>query len=145
MRVFKCGGCKTPFKVQDEQITSTEAIIVCSKCGAKNRVKFGVILLIQSKDKVVSYDLKEGRNIIGRKKSNDDEITKIIIDDQYVSKTHAAVHVEKKDDRLVVTIEDLNSTNGTFNKSKTKIKSKLKYPFPKSDYFILGLSKLMIK
>ena len=52
--------------------------------------------------------------------------------------------VEQNDGKVFITIEDLESLNGTFNKNKMKIKTALKYPFTKEDYFILGLTKISI-
>jgi hypothetical protein len=41
-------------------------------------------------------------------------------------------------------MEDHGSLNGTFNKTKTRIKPNLKYPFTKDDYFVIGLTKLTV-
>jgi hypothetical protein len=62
-----------------------------------------------------------------------------------VSRKHANVRVEKKEDSYAIFISDWNSTNGTFNKIKARLKSSLNYQFMEDDYFVVGLTKLSVK
>jgi hypothetical protein len=69
----------------------------------------------------------------------------IQVDDEYVSRKHATLHIEERDGKMYFSVEDLKSTNGTFDKNKKKLKPGLKYPFLPDDYFIIGLTKISIK
>ena len=33
MKMFKCGSCKTPYKIDETKIQSTQLTVNCSKCG----------------------------------------------------------------------------------------------------------------
>jgi hypothetical protein len=87
--------------------------------------------------------LKVGINFIGRKSANPS--SDFLIDDEFVSRKHAIIHVENRDNKLFISIEDAGSLNGTFNKNKVKFKPGLKYPFLQEDYVIIGLTKLSLK
>ncbi len=140
MKFFKCGKCQTQYKIDETKITNSQAVLTCSKCGAKNLIKFGVRLQIISKDEkglehkeVIT--LKDGSNIIGRKSQS--ASADILLNDEFVSRKHAAVHIEKKDGKIFISIEDLNSSNGTLNKDRKKLNPGKRYPIlPGSPYFI---------
>jgi hypothetical protein len=143
MKLFKCGKCAKNYKVDTSKIESTKLVITCSDCNSKNIIRLGPILVTQSKEGVKQYSLNLGQNIIGRK--TDSSLNKIQIDDQYVSRNHAAIYLEEKENKLFFFISDLESKNGTYNKSKSKIKSQIKYPLTPNDYYIVGLTKVFIK
>jgi hypothetical protein len=142
MRVFKCGKCSKSYKIEDEQIKGSVLTIECKSCNAKNLLRFGVVLIATSKAGSRSFVLKEGDNLIGR---GDDSNLSIKLNDKYVSRKHANVRVEKKEDSYAIFISDWNSTNGTFNKIKARLKSSLNYQFMEDDYFVVGLTKLSVK
>ena len=143
MKYFKCGQCQTPYKIDETKITSNQAIVVCNQCSAKNVIRFGPILIAQNKDKIQQFNLKVGANSIGRKSKTSE--SDFLVEDEFVSRKHAVVHIENRDNKIFVSIEDLGSLNGTFNKSKVKLKPGLKYPFSQDDFIIIGLTKLSIK
>jgi predicted Zn finger-like uncharacterized protein len=142
MKVFKCGKCSTQYKIDDNQIKSSVIIVKCNTCGSKNILRFGAVLISSSVNGSKSFNLKLGENIIGRGDGNSGDIS---IDDKYVSRKHAILSLENRENQLYVSISDCNSTNGTFNKDKNKLKPMLKYHFKNDDYFIVGLTKLSIK
>jgi predicted Zn finger-like uncharacterized protein len=143
MKYFKCGQCQTPYKIDETKIATTQVVVTCTKCGAKNVLRFGPVLVAQSKDKVQQFNLKMGTNILGRLSKTPE--ADLLIDDEYVSRKHAAVNIENRDNKVFISIEDNSSLNGTFNKNKVRLKSGLKYPFLPDDYFIMGLTKLTLK
>jgi hypothetical protein len=143
MKYFKCGNCKEPYKIDETKIQGSKAIVTCVKCGAKNGINMGPLLIAQSKGSLAQFSLKMGVNTIGRKTAA--TITDIVLDDEYVSKKHATIMLENINNKLFISIIDNDSTNGTLTKSKTKIKSGLKYPFLQDEYFIIGLTKLSLK
>lgn len=143
MKYFKCGQCKAPYKIDETKITSTQAMVSCISCGAKNVIRFGLILVAHSKEKVQQFSLKEGVNTLGRKAKT--PVADFLVDDEYVSRTHASIHIENRENKVYVSIEDAGSLNGTFSKNKIRLKKGLKYPFLPEDYFIIGLTKLTLK
>ena len=142
MRIFKCGKCAKPYKLEDEQIKGSVLTVVCAQCNAKNLLKFGVVLIATTASGSRSFLLKEGDNLIGR--DNEDSIS-VKLDDKYVSRKHAIVCVEKMSSGFAVFIADCQSSNGTLNNKKLKLKPQLKYQFTENDYFVVGLTKLSIK
>ena len=143
MKFFKCGKCQTPYKIDETKITSTQATITCTQCGAKNVLRFGPILVAQSKDSIQQFTLKLGANTLGRNsKTNESDL---LLNDEYISRKHATIFIENSNDKIFISIEDNGSMNGTFSKNKTKLKSGLKYPFLQDEYFIIGLTKLTLK
>jgi pSer/pThr/pTyr-binding forkhead associated (FHA) protein len=142
MKFFKCGKCQTPYKFDENVINNSTITVKCNKCGANNTIRLGPILIIQTKDSTKRINLTLGENSIGRNAKNKE--SKILIDDQYVSRKHATIYVELIDQKLFFYMEDHGSLNGTFNKTKTRIKPNLKYPFTKDDYFVIGLTKLTV-
>lgn len=142
MKLFKCGQCQTPYKIDETKITTTQATVKCVKCGSKNVLRLGPVLRVQSKQGLRQFSLKEGINSIGRKSANAN--ASIQIEDPYVSRDHANLYVENKEGKIFFSIEDKGSLNGTFNKNKTKLKASLKYPITDGEYFIVGLTKISI-
>jgi len=143
MKYFKCGKCQEPYKVDETKITGLQALITCIKCEAKNVIEMGPILITQSKDANSKFRLKMGPNTIGRKAATKN--SEIQLDDEYVSKLHATILLENIDNKLFISIIDNGSTNGTFTKTKVKLKTGLKYRFLQDEYFIIGLTKLILK
>jgi hypothetical protein len=63
MKIFKCGNCKTPYKLDEKQFNSPEIVVTCLKCGAKNSIKFGPMLVVTTKDgNQARIFLKKGAN-----------------------------------------------------------------------------------
>lgn len=143
MKYFKCGQCQATYKIDETKVTSTQAVVVCVECNSKNVIRFGPILVCQSKEKIQQFNLKVGQNTIGRKSAN--PISDFLIEDDFVSRKHAVIHVENHDNKIFISVEDFGSLNGTFNKNKIKFKPGLKYPFLQGDYIIIGLTKLSLK
>jgi predicted Zn finger-like uncharacterized protein len=143
MRTFRCGECQTLHKFDESKINSPRFAVKCSKCGARNIVIIGVNLLAQSAEKNEQFLLRLGEHVIGRK--SDNAQANLLVDDDYVSRKHATLQIEEREGKLFISIQDLKSTNGTFDKHKKRIKPNLKYPFLIDDYFIIGLTKLSIK
>jgi pSer/pThr/pTyr-binding forkhead associated (FHA) protein len=142
MKFFKCGQCQTPYKIDETKVKTTQCTVVCVKCGSKNILRLGPVLTAHSKQGIKQFSLKEGVNSIGRKSPKTNAT--IQIEDPYISREHATIHVENKDGKIFMSIEDKGSMNGTFNKNKSKLKAALKYPINNGDYFIVGLTKLSV-
>lgn len=142
MKYFKCGKCQTPYKFDENVINNSTITIKCNKCGANNTIRLGPVLIIQTKDQTKKVNLSLGQNSIGRASKNNE--SKILLDDQYISRKHATIHVEVVEQKMFFYVEDHSSLNGTYNKTKTRIKPNLKYPFKKDDYFVIGLTKLSV-
>jgi hypothetical protein len=148
MKYFKCGKCQTPYKLDETKFKTNEVTITCNSCGVKNKIvlptpSFPIKLIAQSKEKVQQFDLKIGLITLGRKAQT--PVADILIEDEYVSRKHASIYIEKKENKFFVSIEDNDSLNGTYNKEKNKFKAGVKYPFVPGDYFIVGLTKLSLK
>lgn len=143
MKYFKCGKCKEPYQFDETKISGTSAKITCTNCGAVNAMNFGPQLIVQSKGSSTQFSLKMGANTLGRNSPN--SISDIRINDEYISKNHASIILENLNDKLIISIIDNSSTNGTITKLKLKLKSGLKYPFLEDEYFIIGLTKLTLK
>ncbi|HCY43691.1 MAG TPA: hypothetical protein DHV48_20550 [Prolixibacteraceae bacterium] len=143
MKYFKCGQCQTPYKIDETKIKTVQIFVTCANCGAKNVLHQGPILVAQSKDKTQQFSLKPGANSLGRKSKKPE--ADILIDDEFVSRKHASIWIENRDNKMFVGLEDQSSLNGTYNKNKVKLKPGLKYPFLPGDYFIVGLTKLTLK
>ena len=143
MKYFKCGKCQTPYKIDETKISTGKVAVTCSKCQARNILRLGPILVVQYPDKILQFNLKEGVNLIGR--STEGSGACIKIKDKYISRKHAEVILEKINDKVFVSIRDTGSMNGTFTKTKQRLKSGVKYPFTPNDYYIVGLAKLMFK
>lgn len=143
MKHFKCGKCGKDYKIDNSKVQSSSVVVTCSSCYAKNVVRFGPVLVAQSKESVRQFPLNLGQNTIGRK--SESSSSKIQIEDQFVSRNHATITLEEKDKKLFFFIADVNSKNGTHNKTKTKLKPELKYPMTINDFYVIGLTKLFIK
>jgi hypothetical protein len=143
MKYFKCGQCQATYKIDETKVNSIKAEVTCVECNAKNVIRFGPILVCQNKEKIQQFSLKVGINSIGRKSANPS--SDFLVDDEFVSRKHAIIHVENRDNKLFISVEDSGSLNGTFNKNKIKFKPGLKYPFLQEDYIIIGLTKLSLK
>jgi pSer/pThr/pTyr-binding forkhead associated (FHA) protein len=143
MKYFKCGQCHSPYKIDETKVNNSVIMIKCTQCSAGNIVRFGPVLVAQSKDQTQQFSLKVGENTLGRK--SETSISDFKINDSYISKSHAKIFIEEKDGKLYFFIMDTKSTNGTFNRNKIKLKSDIKYPFTIQDYYIMGLTKLSIK
>ncbi len=91
----------------------------CTQCGIKlnDEKRSGPLLrMLRNEDKTTVFKLVQGKSTVGRDLNND-----IIIEDQLVSKSHAAVYVENGD----IYIEDMNSSNGVYVNGK-KISRRIK-------------------
>jgi hypothetical protein len=143
MKYFKCGKCQKSYKIDETRLTNSKITVKCTECGAGNVLRFGAILVVQTKSGVKQFELKMGVNPLGRKSDSSD--ANIQLEDQFVSRRHAEIHLEERDNKLFVFITDKESLNGTFNKMKARLKTNLKYPITANDYYIVGLTKLSIK
>jgi hypothetical protein len=143
MKYFKCGHCKKSYKIDESKVTHSKITIKCVDCGASNVLRFGAILIAQTKTGVKQFELKMGINTLGRKYEKAESV--IQLDDQFVSRKHAEITLEERDQKLYAFITDKESLNGTFNKMKSRLKTNLKYPITANDYYIVGLTKLSIK
>lgn len=145
MKYFKCGKCQTPYKIDETKFQAAQITVTCNTCGTKNLIKLGPQLIARFQDgKVRSFSLNLGENPIGRKSESSTEAG-IFLEDEFVSRNHAVIHLEQKENKIFCTIEDKQSTNGTYNSQKIKLKPGLKYPFLPENYFVIGLTKLTIK
>jgi hypothetical protein len=142
MKYFKCGKCQKSYKIDESNVTNSKITVKCVDCGAGNVLRFGAILVAQTKSGVKKFELKMGINPVGRKSDNSD--VKIQLEDQFVSRKHAEIHLEERDQKLFAFITDKESLNGTFNKMKSRLKTDIKYPITANDYYIVGLTKLYI-
>ena len=61
-----------------------------------------------------TYDLKEGRNLVGKKSASKPCEVMIDTSDPYLSRNHFVINVFKNGGRYEFLIEDYGSTNGTF-------------------------------
>lgn len=143
MKYFKCGNCKKSYKIDESKITNSIIIVECVDCKAKNSVRFGPVLVAQNAKGVKQTSLKIGETTLGRKSK--DAKSDIQIDDEYISRNHASVHIEERENKLYVFITDNKSLNGTYNEKKMRLKPGLKYPLTSKDYYIAGLTKLYLK
>jgi len=143
MKYFKCGNCQKPYKIDENKVENSNVIIQCISCHAKNSVRFGPVLVLQSKYGVKQFALKLGENTIGRK--TDSSNLDIEIEDEFISRAHASIFIHEKESKLYAFICDNNSLNATFNQKKTALKPGLKYPMTSKDYYIIGLTKLSLK
>lgn len=144
MKYFKCGSCQAPYKIDETQIRTTQIQVECPQCKAKNILHFGPVLVFQSKDKISKINMKEGEQVIGRKTSKTSK-AQILIEDEYVSREHVCITTEKKLGKVFFYIQDLGSSNGTFNKHKQRLKTGLKYAFLPDEYFVIGLTKISLQ
>lgn len=144
MKYFKCGSCQEPYKIDEAQIRTTQIQVNCPQCKAKNILHLGPVLVFQSKDKISKINLKEGDQVIGRKTSNTSK-AQILIEDEYMSREHVCITIEKKLGKVFFYIQDLGSSNGTFNKHKQRLKTGLKYAFLPDEYFVIGLTKISLQ
>lgn len=143
MKFFNCGKCKKSYKLDESKVSNSIITIKCTECGAGNVLRFGAILLAQTKTGVKQFELKAGVNTIGRKSDKSD--ASIQLDDQFVSRIHAEITIEGSNQKLFAFVTDKESLNGTFNKMKSRLKTNIKYPLTINDYYIVGLTKLSIK
>jgi adenylate cyclase len=93
------------------------------------------ILTLRSPDgKPREYNLKAGKNTIGRGKDND-----IVVSEISASRYHAEIDYDPKEDQL--TIRDLESTNGTFvNRELLEQPNRLKH----NDVIRIGMSVMSV-
>jgi predicted Zn finger-like uncharacterized protein len=143
MKYFKCGNCTRPYKIDASKVSSSALLLKCTNCGASNVLRFGPVLVAQTKAGVLQFPLRTGSNTVGRKAPTGSAT--IQIEDAHVSREHADIHLEEKEGKVFAFMTDKGSLNGTYNKNKARLKPGLKYPITTSDYYIVGLTKLSIK
>jgi hypothetical protein len=143
MKYFKCGKCGQAYKIDPTLLKTSQVVIECSHCKAKNILRVGYSLVTVHNGKIQQFMLKFGENKIGRNINNSNADIKL--SDEYVSRDHGSIYLEEKEGKVYVTIQDKKSTNGTFNAKKEKLKSDLRYAFLPDAYFIIGLTRLSIK
>lgn len=91
----------------------------CTQCGARLDDDIAVkprLLVLTSSESSVVFPIKQGKSLIGRDIAND-----IVINDEQISKFHAAVLFEKNE----IWIQDLQSKNGVYVNGQKIIKSQL--------------------
>ena len=142
MKYFKCGKCQSPYKIDESNLTTEKTFVKCNQCQSLNVIRSGPVLIAQNGQSIKKFNLKPGVNSIGRNAK--EKSAEILIDDKYVSRKHADIILEQKDGKWTFFVCDNNSTNGTFNSKRDKLKAGLKYTFSKDDYFIIGVTKLSI-
>ncbi len=145
MRYFKCGKCKAPYKIDPAKFKSPKLEVICPKCSTRNVLTLGPVLSIQQEGKFAQVGLKNGVQVIGRKTEKPNVNGHILISDEYVSRIHAKVFMEFREEKVFFFIEDLGSLNGTYNKNKQRLKEGIRYPFIPGDFFIVGLTKISIQ
>jgi len=141
MKNFKCGNCKSLYTIDETKINQPQAVFTCPKCSAKNLIKFGYRLLVVSKDSngaevKMQFNLKDGINLIGRKSNTPS--ADILLEDPYISRMHLSITVEKKDSKTYFIMEDLGSSNGTFDNNGKRLDSGKKYPLPPGTSYKIG-------
>jgi hypothetical protein len=127
-----CGNpkCKKPLKVNIKSLDSNNPLVTCPFCKQVSRIKIPP----QAKSKawlvrhtenlpIKTYDLKIGKNIIGRKALDPSyAIPNIAItkdEDQWISRgIHCSLEVQINNDEISVILSDNSSTNGTFINEK---------------------------
>jgi hypothetical protein len=111
------------------------------QCNAENTVRFSPYLEVASKNgKKIQISLKPGKNMVGRSAGNLDDLM-----DGFVSREHVLVWASLQDGKWFFSIEDCNSSNGTYDMDKNRLQPGLKYPFPPGTSYIIGLTKLTMK
>jgi hypothetical protein len=142
MKYFKCGKCQSLHKIDESKVGFGKCIIACRQCGVKNAMRFGPSLIAHSKSGQRKFELKLGENKIGRDEQTSEADIKL--DDKFLSRRHATVFVEQRNGKVLISILDAMSLNGTFNRTRTRLRPGIKYPFNRYDYYVLGLTKLSI-
>ncbi len=110
----------------------------------------GWLIINTEKSEYTSFDLFEGKNLIGRKTPN--YTPDIALDDNYVSRKHAVLIVRKNENNfyeyLIADNAELNgkpSSNGTFiNGDKQRLGDKVQKIID-GDTIQIGMTKLVLK
>lgn len=141
MKIFRCGNCRTPYSLASSLTDGVAILVKCVQCNAENTVRFSPYLEVASKNrKKIQIVIKPGKNMVGRTVGNLDDLM-----DGFVSREHALVWATLQDGKWFFSIEDCNSSNGTFDMEKNRLQPGQKYPFPPGASYIIGLTKLTMK
>lgn len=120
----RCPSCKNIFKpfevltkVQKNEILAKKIPkpqLAESKYNAQGRKPVGWLVVHDENTHTQTYELKEGRQLIGRKSPTKPCDIMIETDDTYMSRNHFVLTVKKVGESYSYLIEDFQATNKTF-------------------------------
>lgn len=172
--LIQCGKCGEKLKVDENTLGSGHRIVLCSKCGTKNRVpliastppkptgpankpategpqdnELGWIVIHDEVTKARIYPLMPGKNIIGRKcETTPPEVNLAIeTEDKYMSRNHCVIEVlQAKNGMTDFILSDSGSRNGTFlNGKPQKLNTYDEIYLKDRDCVQIGRTKVVLK
>lgn len=174
---FKCGKCGTVIdtaKNEQQQLDPSYTGVVCSACKAVNKVLSsrlqqekkipptevvrpaaadqpepvpGWIFVHDENTPMQSFDLKKGKNIIGRRSSVHADIA-IETKDEYMSRRHCMVEVTVNPSGTYdFLLSDLKALNGTFlnGTARKRLKPEDMVMLNDGDTIQIGMTKVVIR
>ena len=118
VKIIECPQCGTQLRVRfpqkDDSVMDARTFIAGMDIGGETIVP-GVSPKTAAKAIIVcegnTYELHEGRNIVGRKASTSTADVQLLVADRYMSRLNAIVCVRKAGDKLLVTIANYKNVN----------------------------------
>ncbi len=113
---FKCPVCKTVNKLKVKEKKSIDSSSDATQIKIPDSFDdiMGWLVVHDENTKTQTYNLKKGKNVIGRKSESKPCDIMIVTDDAYMSRNHFAIEIELGVKGLEYLIYDVTSTNGTF-------------------------------
>lgn len=150
VKIITCPQCGTSLRVKFQQQTENEPLDARTYLanGGGNETQIAMGNYVGGKVFVVcegnSYELHEGRNVIGRKAKSSVADTQLDVNDRYMSRENALVKVYKKGGSVTVSIACYKNLNPIFL-GKKELKKEDELILSDGDEFTMGTTKMTIK
>lgn len=150
VKIITCPQCGTSLRVKFQQQTENEPLdartYLANSGGNETQIAMGNF--VGGKVFVVcegnSYELHEGRNVIGRKAKSSVADTQLDVNDRYMSRENALVNVYKEGGSVTVSIACYKNLNPIFL-GKKELKKDDELILSDGDEFTMGTTKMTIK
>lgn len=150
VKIITCPQCGTSLRVKFQQQTENEPLDARTYLanGGGNETQIAMGNYVGGKVFVVcegnSYELHEGRNVIGRKAKSSVADTQLDVNDRYMSRENALVNVYKEGGSMTVSIACYKNLNPIFL-GKKELKKDDELILSDGDEFTMGTTKMTIK
>ena len=149
----KCPYCNTVFLAKkDEDNTTlsdnTEKISITNSVFAnKNNSNKAWLIVHDENTNIQTFELKLGKNIVGRKSLSKPCDIMIETEDNTMSRNHFCIEIKQSEKGNSYILFDLNSTNATFinTKSLLQLKNEDEYLLQDNDLIQAGRTKIVFK
>ena len=151
VKIITCLQCGRPLRVyfqrqKDEETLDAETYLADKNNNGETKIALdktseGKVFVVCEGN---SYELHEGRNVIGRKAKSSVADTQLDVNDRYMSRENALVNVYREGGSVTVSIACYKNLNPIFL-GKKELKKDDELILSDGDEFTMGTTKMTIK